>query len=93
MELERLEALLDTWAGRTVMVRVPLQNTVQLAFYGTLTCQMDSEQEPQFVLTRSDTPSPGLVFYIKDVAMIRDANTEKPQILLKFPVDSRQPFE
>jgi hypothetical protein len=93
MELERLEALIASWVGRKVMVRVPLAGTAQLAFYGDLKHQFDNDCDPQFLINRPEIPSPTLVFYIKDVACIKDPDKTTPQIILKSLVDIQQPIE
>lgn len=87
MELERMEALIASWVGTKRMVRVPLQGTVQLAFFGNLSCQMDQDSDPQFLITRGECPSPALVFYIKDVLCIQNADGVNPQIYLKPVLD------
>lgn len=89
MELERLEAVLASWEGRKISVRAPLTGTAFLTFYGELKCQLDSECNPQFLIIGS-SPSPALVFYIKDVAIINPTNN---MVDLKKAVDQNQVVE
>lgn len=93
VELEHLEGILDAWNGRRLIVRVPLHGGIQLAFLGTFTSQLDLDANPQFVVTRQDFPSPGLVFYGKDVAYIINPAGPEPQIVLKKDVDTQTPVE
>jgi len=84
MGLERLEALIASWNGQKILVRVPLVGTAFVAFYGTLTEGMNDGDEPQFTITRTDMPSPTLVFQAVDVAFIMNPD-KVPQIVLKNP--------
>jgi len=91
MHLERLEAMISTWAGQKVMVRVPLVGNAFLAFYGDLRCQEDNDNDPQFLIYRDGAPT--LVFYVKDVSIVKPTNNGAPVIDLKKAVDQNQVVE
>jgi hypothetical protein len=93
LELERLEALISAWEGSKVMVRAPLVGNASLNFYGRLIVQLDSDDDPQFVVVRDEVPSPTLVFYIKDVMQVNNMGEKGVVIYLKRSVDQNQVVE
>ena len=93
LELERLEAMISAWEGSKIMVRAPLVGNASLNFYGRLVVQMDSDDDPQFLIVRDEAPSPTLVFYIKDVMQVNDMGVRGVAIYLKKSVDQNQVVE
>lgn len=87
--LEKLEATIASYDQQKVMVRLPLTGQVQLAFYGTLHFQMNTGDEPQFLIFRDGNPGVSLVFQVYDVDCIHEPdNISNRQIILKKSVDN-----
>ena len=87
LELERLEALLASIEGQKVMDTQPLGGTVHLTIEGDLGFQLNSQDDPQFLVFGDKIT---LVFQIKDVITVKGINGLCPSIILKKRVDNSE---
>lgn len=90
--LETLEATIAAWENQKVMVRLPLFGTVEIGFYGTLIPQLNTSDEPQFLILREGNPGVTLVFQAYDVDFLYcPHDPEKRSVILKKAID-KVPF-
>ena len=89
VELERVEAKIASYEGQKVIVRMPIRGTVEIAFNGQLHFQINTSNEPQFLIIREGNPGVVLVFQVYDVDYIYEPdNPNKRTIVLKKAVDN-----
>ena len=90
--LERLEATIAAWENQKVMVRMPLFGTVEIGFFGKLIPQINTRDEPQFLILREENPGVTLSFQVFDVDFLYCPDDPKNRsIILKKAID-KVPF-
>jgi len=89
VELEKMEAIIASYDGQAVLVRMPIYGTAEIAFSGKLIFQINTGDEPQFLVLREGFPGVVLVFQIYDVDQILEpGDPTKRAIILKKAVDN-----
>jgi hypothetical protein len=94
MPLERLEAVLAQMDGKKALVRVRILGGIELNFFGSIVSQVDSDDDPQFLVVYDKAPGCTLLFRAEDVHNIvygsSEIDKEMPSIWLKRLVDIAQ---